>query len=267
MTLSAPGKDTCNQYSVPPVDRAITLLRYIGNGNDCHNLSKTSATLGINRTTLIRLIHTLLEHRMIEETGIGAGYRLGVGLIGLSAQALQSRDIVRMSQPLLVKLAAETGMSAHLGVLDGTEIIYLCREAPSTHLVSNMHAGSRLPAHASSIGRVILAELSSEQVLTIFHDVDLTPATEKTPVSLDDVLAQCKNDKEQGLAWSVGNFERGIGSCAAPIFDYSGAVVGGLNISGPQDRFADPDTDAADMLRKAVLTAAKGVSLALGYRG
>ena len=249
-------------YSVPPVDRAIKLLRYIGDGNACRNLSTASRDLQINRTTLIRLIHTLLDQRMIEPLGEGAGYRLGVGLVTLGAQAIASRDLVQTCQPVLQRLSEQTAMSAHIGILDGTDIVYLSRVAPNSHLVSNIHAGARLHAHASSIGRAILAEMEPAAITALLADVTLAAVTPKTPTTVDAVLAQARDDKAKGYAWSVGNFESGIGSCGAAVFDHSGTVVGALNVSGPDSRFSDPKTSTA--IRDAVRAAATEASALLG---
>jgi len=255
------GKD----YSVPPVERALKLLRHIGDGNTCRNLSATAAALEINRTTLIRLIHTLANNRMIEEIADGAGYRLGVGLISLGAQAMQGRDLVQVCQPVLADLCAQTGMSAHMGILDGHDIVYLSRETPNTHLVSNVRAGSRLPAHASSIGRAILAQMDPAQIEATLADAPLAARTSKTPATLQAVLAQAATDRAAGIAWSEGNFEAGIGSCAAAILDHQGNPVGGLNVSGPQSAFVDEANAGTDHIRTAVKTAADRTSQALGY--
>lgn len=252
-------------YSVPPVERALKLLRYIGEGERARNLSTVSRDLGINRTTLIRLIHTLLENRMIEELGDGAGYRLGAGMVSLGAQAIQGRDIVQVSQQVLRSLCQETAMSAHLGVLDGRDIIYLGREAPNSHLVSNVRAGSRLLAHASSIGRAILAEFSDVQLRQLFEDNVLEQTTAKTPQTVAAIIDQAHRDHAAGFAWSEGNFEAGIGSCAAAIFDHSGQAVGGINVSGPEARFAGQGSAAATELSDAVVRAAQEASANLGY--
>jgi DNA-binding IclR family transcriptional regulator len=248
--------DNQKTYSVPPVERAIRLLRYIGDGKSCRNLSTAARDLGINRTTLIRLIHTLLEERMIEETAAGAGYRLGIGLVTLGAQAIGTRDLV------LQRLSEETAMSAHMGILDGVDIVYLSRVAPRSHLVSNIHAGARLRAHASSIGRAILAELSPVRIEALLEGVALEAVTTKTPTTVEDVIAQAMGDKAMGYAWSVGNFEAGIGSCGAAVFDHTGTVVGGINVSGPDNRFSDPEYSAA--ISEAVCRAANGASEFLG---
>ncbi|MFK7752262.1 MAG: IclR family transcriptional regulator [Sedimentitalea sp.] len=252
-------------YSVPPVERAIKLLRYIGDGKRARNLSDVARDLSINRTTLIRLIHTLLDHKMIEEIGEGAGYRLGSGMVSLGAKAIQGRDIVRVCQPVLRTLCQSTGMSAHLGVLDGRDIIYLGRETPNSHLVSNVHTGSRLLAHASSIGRALLAEMSPDQLRVLFAGHPPAQATEKTPATLEGIIAQARADRDAGIAWSQGNFESGIGSCAAAVFDHSGLAVGGINVSGPESRFSDADPAANAKLRQAVVAAAHVASTELGF--
>ena len=252
-------------YSVPPVERALKLLRYIGDGNRARNLSTVSKDLDINRTTLIRLIHTLVDHRMIEEIDEGTGYRLGAGLVSLGAQAIQGRDIVQVCQPILRKLCQETGMSAHLGILDGRDIIYLSREAPNSHLVSNVRTGSRLMAHASSIGRAILAEMSDDGLTRLFSGEAVQQATEKTPASAAEVVEQAHRDKVAGYAWSQGNFESGIGSCAAAIFDHTGQPVGGINVSGPESRFSEVNGAEGEAVRDAVVAAARQASLELGY--
>jgi len=259
--------DTPSQtaYTVPPVERALKLLHYIGDGARARNLSTVSRDLGINRTTLIRLIHTLLAHRMIEEIGDGGGYRLGVGLVGLGAQAIQGRDIVQICQPILQELCLTTGMSAHLGVLDGRDIIYLARETPNSHLVSNLRTGSRLAAHASSIGRAILAECSEAQLQSAFSGAPLASATAKTPRTFAEILDQARRDKAKGFAWSQGNFEAGIGSCAAAVFDHTGQVVGGINVSGPEARFALGPEGHEVALINAVTSAARKASAAMGF--
>lgn len=252
-------------YSVPPVERALKLLRYIGDGNRARNLSVVARELGINRTTLIRLIHTLLDHRMIEEIGEDRGYRLGAGLVSLGAQAIQGRDIVQVCQPILHRLCQQTGMSAHLGVLDGRDIIYLCRETPNSHLVSNVRTGSRLPAHASSIGRAILAEMPDDELRQLFSGDAVAQATAKTPATVDEIIQQAHEDNSAGYAWSVGNFETGIGSCAAVVLDHTGQPAGAINVSGPESRFSDADPKGCAELRDAVLAAARAASGELGY--
>jgi DNA-binding IclR family transcriptional regulator len=264
MKTDAELDDAGQLYSVPPVHRAFRLLRHIAQGGQCRNASATARELGLNRTTLIRLLHTLQAEGMIESVDDGASWQLGSGMIALAADAMKSRSVIRMAQPVLVRLASTLKLSAHLGVLDGREIIYLWREAPNAHLVSNIREGSRLPAHATTVGRVLLGHLPPGEVQARYAAADLAAFTEKTATTPEALLAQIAQDRAQGFAWSFGNYEAEIGSCAAPIHDHRGVVIAALNVTGPMAQF-EPGTPAAARIRDAVVGAAEEVSAALGH--
>lgn len=251
-------------YSVPPVERAFTLLRHIAQGGQCRNASATAREIGLNRTTLIRLLHTLEAEGMIETTDNGASWQLGPGMIALAADALKSRSVIRLAQPVMAYLAAKLRLSSHLGVLDGREIIYLLREAPNAHLVSNIREGSRLPAHATTVGRVLLGYLAPQELRALYADKVLDVFTRKTATTLAELEAQLAHDRAQGFAWSDGNFEAEIGSCAAPVFDHRGHVIAALNVTGPRAQF-DPQSHTASLTREAVVQAAADISAAMGY--
>jgi DNA-binding IclR family transcriptional regulator len=253
-----------SSYSVPPVHRAFTLLRHIAQGGQCRNAAATARELGLNRTTLIRLLHTLEAEGMIESADGGASWQLGPGMIALAADALKSRSVIRVAQPVMARLAARLRLSSHLGVLDGREIIYLLREAPNSHLVSNIREGSRLPAHATTVGRVLLGHLEPGVVARLYADAPLNSYTDKTATSLAALQAQIAQDRALGYAWSTGNFEDGIGSCAAPVFDHRGVVVAAINVTGPIAHFT-PGSATADTVRDEVIRAAGEISAALGY--
>jgi DNA-binding IclR family transcriptional regulator len=252
-----------SRYVVPPVQRALRLLRYIADGNAVESPSRAAKELAINRTTLVRLLATLSAERMIERRHDGDGYRLGIGMATLTARALFSADIVQVADPILAKLANELGLSSHLGILEGRDVIYVVRRVPNLHLVSNVRIGSRLPAHASNIGRVILAHMPRESVTELYDKATLERVTDKTVTTLDGLLRQISRDQEVGLAWSDSNFELGISSVAAPVFDHTGGVAGGINVSGA--------TGALDGVARrkeisaALLEAAQEISRRIGY--
>jgi len=256
--------DSGTEYTVPPVHRAFRLLRHIASGQRCRNSSATARELGINRTTLMRLLHTLAAEGMIESPDEGESWQIGPGMIALAAEALQSRDIVRVAQPVMERLSSALALSSHLGVIDGRDIIYLLREAPNAHLVSNIRAGSRLPAHATTVGRILLAHMTEEAVRALFGSQALTAYTAKTPATLDDLLRRIAEDRAQGYAWSYGNYEPGIGSCAVAIMDHRGKAIAAINVTGPENAFA-PEHPKAIGIREAVSTAAAEISKGLGY--
>ena len=259
-------REKTTAYEVPPVRRAIAVLKYIGAGNTCANISKSAKELGINRTTLIRLLHTLREERMIEERDENAGFRLGLGLIGLATESMNGRDVIQVGRPRLAALADRTGLSAHLGVLDGHDVVYLVRESPNAHLVSNVREGTRLPAHATTMGRILLAHLPEDEVRALYEGEPMPGYSDKTATSFDALTTQIAADRAAGIAWSAANFEEGIGSCACAVFDHRGRPVAAINVSGP-DRIFKQTGAARDQIGDAIKATARDISERLGYSG
>src|SRR5579862_9163121 len=236
-----PGDHLEASYLSPAVQRAARLLRHVAEGDNVTNMSRTARELGINRTTLLRLIHTLEAERFIEVRSEGHGWQIGVGLIGLTAQAFFSEDLVQIAVPVLTRLAESLTLSAHLGVLDGRDIVYPVRRVPNHAFASNIRIGSRLPAHAANMGRIILASLPRERVDRLYAGVDLRPVTPQTPVTPLQLHAQLDADRALGLAWSDGNYEAGISSVAAAIFDVSNMPVAACNVTGQSAQFEGAD--------------------------
>ena len=250
-------------YSVPPVVRAIKLLRHIAAGHSIANQSQAARAIGINRTTLLRLVHTLEAEGLIDRVPGTDNYVLGTGIIELAVHKIFSLDVSQVASPVLDRLAADLGLSSHLGILDGREVLYVLRSEPNTHLVSNVHVGTRLPAHATTMGRAILANMAPSAVAALYRGVTLMAATPKTATTLDALRRQLDVVLATGVAVSRSNFEAGIGSVAAPVFDHSAKVVGAINVSGPERVFETVDSRAA--IIQAVKASAAEISKRLGH--
>jgi DNA-binding IclR family transcriptional regulator len=255
-----------SSYLSPPVQRAARLLRRISDGDAVTNMARTARELDINRTTLLRLLHTLEAERLIEPRGADIpGWRIGRGLIAMAAHAFYSDDMVQAAMPVLSRVAETLGLSTHLGQLDALEVVYLVRRTPNVSFASNIRVGSRLPAHASTMGRIILAHLPPEQVVRMYAQTKLQAVTSHTAVTLPQLRALLDKDREAGLAWSDEFFEAGISSVAAAVLDSSGAPVAALNITGQVAAFADETKRA--QIGRAATEAAEEISRQLGWNG
>jgi DNA-binding IclR family transcriptional regulator len=253
-------------YLSPPVQRAVRLLRRVAEGDAVTNISRTARDLDISRTTLLRILHTLQAERFIQPRGgDGAGWRIGPALVGLAAQALAGDDLVQIATPVLARLAETLGLSAHLGVLDGREVVYLVRRAPNLSFASNIRVGSRLPAHAANMGRIILAHWPAEQVRRLYASAPMPATTSHTATSLAEFLARLEIDRHAGLAWSEGHFEASIASVAAVLRDADGAPIAAINVSGQLASFEGAERHAR--IGAEVAAAAGEISARLGWTG
>ena len=265
MTPSDDNKHTPD-YSVPPVVRAIAVLRHIAAGHKCRNTSRTAKDIGINRTTLIRLLATLEAERMIEPLPDDGGYRLGTGLIALATEALNDRGLIPTARPILSKLVNRLNLSAHLGIREGREIVYLARETPNSHLASMVREGTHLPAHATTIGRILLAQLPAVELRSLYENQPLPAYTSKTRTNLEELENQLANDRATGMSWSVANFEPEIGSAAVAIYNHQGCAIAAINVTGHASAF-DSTSPTVHQIESELRSAASEISEALGYRG
>jgi len=250
-------------YLISPVQRALKLLDFVANGGSTTQLSRIARELDINRVTLARLLDTLEHERMIEPSPEGAGYRIGSRFLAMAAAALGDRDLLRLAQPILARLAAELQFSAHLAVLSGDQIVYLLQELPDTLLVSNVRVGSRLPAHVAAPGRVLLAALSPSERRSLLGRGPLSAATRHTPTTHADLDRLIGEDARRGRAWSFSGYEKGVDACAAPVFDRFGKIVAAISVAGPDSRF---DEAMRARTGEAVTDAARLLSKMLGHR-
>jgi DNA-binding IclR family transcriptional regulator len=258
-------KRATGPYIAPPVQRAVRLIRHVAEGHAVLNMSETAKRLRINRTTLLRLLHTLEVEGFVERRPGGAGYQVGLSFLELGARALFSQDLVQVAIPVLTGLAESLQLSAHLGVRDETDVLYLVRRTPNTPLASNIRVGSRLPAHATTMGRMLLAFMAPVEVAALYGGKPLAPFSEHTSTTLDALLAQAERDRCAGIAWSDAHFERGISSAAVPVFDFADSPVAAINVSGPTGSFAEEERRAR--IGKGLRHAGLEISRRLGWIG
>jgi DNA-binding IclR family transcriptional regulator len=135
------------------------------------------------------------------------------------------------------------------------------RRTPNASFVSNIRVGSRLPAHAANMGRIMLAHLPEAEVRALYAGVPMPASTAHTPTTLDGLLARLAQDREAGLAWSDGHYEPGIASVAAAVRDATGRPVAAINVSGQAASF---EANRA-RIGAAVAEAAAEISGRLGF--
>ncbi|CAG9169000.1 IclR family transcriptional regulator [Cupriavidus respiraculi] len=256
--------DARGQALVSPVIRALRLLRYIAEGGSTANLSEVGRRIDVNRVTVMRLLATLEHEGMLERLPHG-GHALGGEFLKLSSLVLASDDLTGFARRILARLSASLGLSAYLGVPDGGHVVYLLREMPNTPLVSHIQIGSRVPAHLTTPGRMLIAHLDPRTLRERLGDDPLPTVTGQsaaTHARLAEILAA---DRERGCAWSFSAFEPGIDSCAAAVRDASGDVIAAISVAGPQQCF-ERDGALRERTELEVKQAAAELSMLLGYR-
>jgi IclR family transcriptional regulator, acetate operon repressor len=253
-----------DQQLVSPVIRGLRLLRFIAEGGSTANLSEVGRRIDVNRVTVMRLLATLEHEGMLERLPQG-GHDIGFGFLKLASRVLAANDLTTFARRVLTRLSSSLQLSAYLVVRDGGHALYLLRDTPNAALVSNIQVGSRVAAHLTTPGRMLIANLPPETLRELLGDDPLPTATGQsaaTHARLGDILAA---DRERGCAWSFSAYEAGIDSCAAAVHDASGDVIAAVSVAGPQQRF-EADGTLRERVEREVKAAARDLSALLGYR-
>jgi IclR family pca regulon transcriptional regulator len=183
----------------------------------------------------------------------GKSFELTPHVLRLGTAYLSGFGLPQLAQPHLEKLSAEVGESTSAAVLDGTEIAYVARVATRRIMTVGITVGTRFPAFATSMGRVLLAYLPPAELDAYFQAADLTPPTPRTMHDVPTLRRTLAGIAEQGWAEVDQELEAGLFSLAAPVRDADRAVVAAINVSTTR-------SERPAELRERVLVTADAIS-------
>ena len=236
---------------VQSLDRGLAVIRAFSADRPSLTLSEVARATGLSRAASRRFLHTLVVLGYVATDG--REFRLRPRLLELGYAYLSGLRLPDVAEPHLRGLADETGESSSLAVLDGADIVYVARVAVSRIMSAAIGVGTRFPAYATSMGRVILAFGPREREEAYLRSVTLEPLTRHTitdPVALREELARVR---AQGWALVDQELEEGLRAVAAPVRDASGEVVAAVNVAAPsrRDRAGEGRSDFIDPLLAA----------------
>ncbi len=247
--------------NVPALERGLEILRLFKRSRVTISPPEIAHDLGIPRSTVHRLVLALERMGFLRRVERGSAYALGPAVLSIGFEYLGSLDIVQLSNSVLARLRDETDCSTHLGIRNGTDVVYLSRYTSHAGVTSNVSVGSVLPAHATVMGRVMLADLSRSELAALYGARTLEAYTEHTPTSLAALEKLLAEDRSQRCAISRAFFERGVTSVAAAVRDQTGRAVAAISVVT-----IDPMRDdiVCGTLKDGVIRAAAEISAMLG---
>lgn len=252
------------RYFVPGLHRGLAILEFIGAAGKPVSMVEVARALGISRSAAFRTLYTLTFMGFVEADEEQKTFRLGPRVLNLGFVYLASQSLLQVARPELETLRDETGISSHLAIRDGRDILFLECVQTRTGFLSNVNVGARRPAHGSPMGWLLLADVPDDELAVLYADVALEALTDQTPVALDSLRHAIGQAARAGFVVSYGIAEPGGRSVSAPIRDNEGRIVAAIDISGPVSAF-DPSRPEADYVA-ATLSAAGRISARLGHR-
>jgi DNA-binding IclR family transcriptional regulator len=256
ITAPRPG----SRYRIQAIERAVAILNAFTPESPELGVTELAERLSLHKSTVHRFLVNLDAAGLVERNPRTARYRLGLRIFELGGLVLQQMNLWDEALPFLEGLVRDSGETGHLAVLDGGEAIYIERVEARRALRIPSAIGRGYPAHATNLGKVLLAHAPEETVREIVGR-GLPAFTPHTITEPEALFVELERIRHQGYGVDNEEYDEGLRCIGAPVFDHTGQAVAALGIGGPVTRVTP---ERAASLGELVMAAAQGLSRRLG---
>jgi IclR family pca regulon transcriptional regulator len=226
---SMTATESRNSDFVQSLERGLAVIRAFDAEHRELALSEVARATGLTRAAARRFLLTLVKLGYVNFAD--GRFSLRPRVLELGYAYLSSLTLPEVAQPHMEALVAKVNESSSISVLDDLEVVYVVR-VPTRRIMSiTLSVGTRLPAYATSMGRVLLANLREEELEERLSRIDIRPLTARTVTDNDALRAILTATRKQGYAATDQELEEGLRSLAVPIRDASDVVIAALNVS------------------------------------
>lgn len=242
------------RYRVKSVDRAVDVLEALSvAGSDGLSVSDVARTLGLSKSAAFSILQTLRSRAFVADSGVGPTrrYRLGMALARLGDQVVSETGLRDVAMPVLRRLTAETGLTSRVAILDDGYAVAIGRVDGLGMIRIAPYLGRRELAHASGVGKAMLAGLSDARVRQIAGLVGLPSRTPNTITEVDDLIRELARVAERGYAVDDEEDTLGVLCLGASVWDFAGNCAGAISVTAlKQEIRADSVADLGTTVRR-----------------
>jgi IclR family transcriptional regulator, pca regulon regulatory protein len=219
---------------VQSLERGLAVIRAFDRAHPELTLSEVAAATGVTRAAARRFLLTLADLGYVRADG--RYFSLSPRVLELGYAYLSSLSLPEVAEPHLEALVAEVNESSSVSVLDGDDVVYVARVPTSRIMTVAISVGTRFPAYATSMGRVLLAGLSDDELASYLDGLRPDRLTARTVASAAALRTEITRVRAQGWALVDQELEEGLRAVAAPIRDRAGRTVAAVNVSAHASR-------------------------------
>ncbi|WP_028060336.1 IclR family transcriptional regulator domain-containing protein [Candidatus Solirubrobacter pratensis] len=246
---SVPGRP---REFIQSLERGLAIIRAFGPHAPEQTVTELAAKTALTRATARRFLITLIELGYVETDG--RTFRLTPRVLELGYSFLSGLGFPDVALPHLERLVARVDESSEASVLDGDDIVYVARVPSTAVMTIAVNVGGRMPAHATSMGKVLLASLTDAELESYLEHAALTRYLPRTVTDRDELRAQLMEVRAVGYAVVDQELEEGLVAVAAPVRTRGGRVIGAINLSTHVAR-RSADSVRAELVEPLLATA------------
>lgn len=249
------------EEKVRVLDRAFDILEILSENIVPMRLSEISSASGLSKSTAHRILSAMLERSIVAKTATGA-YTIGYKIIEFAGTHINNLELLTEAKPFLSRIMRELDLTAHLGILDGADVVYLEKLDGHPNAQLYTQVGHRSPGFCSSIGKCLMAGMSRDELDDVLDLCDFKKYTPNTITNRRDFIRHLKEVRRQGWAMDDEEYEIGHRCVGATIYDYRGLPVAAISASGSVSLLTD---DKLDTVIQKVKELAGQLSRQIGY--
>jgi len=220
------------QYPITSVDNALRLLMMF-RSQPVIRVSHAAVALEVANSTAHRLLAMLLHHGFVQQDAVTKGYRAGPALYDIGLAVVRRMDVRDLIRPFLAEVVEQTGETTHCAVLEGANVRFIdAVESPKAVRVAP-RTGVVMPAHCTSVGKVLLAALSDDEINAIYPDETLVRTTDRSIGTRQELAAALAGVRKAGHAVNVEESEEGVSSVAVVVLDPFQWPVAAISCAAP----------------------------------
>lgn len=248
-----------NKETVQSLVKGLAVIKAFNKQRPMMTLSEVAQQTGFSRAATRRFLLTLVVEGYAKQEG--KSFSLTAKVLDLGFAYLSTQDIWQHGKFLMQQLVEQLNESCSAAVLEGNDVIYVARVATTKRIMSiSLNVGTRLPAFATSLGRVLLADKDETALESFLNQGELSQFTEYTITDKAQLIAEIEQVKQQGYSIVEQELELGLTSISVPVYNSAGSIIGALSISSHASQ-----TSKAHLLTiilPALQSCAKEISLA-----
>lgn len=258
----APRERVHDSIWVKSAERTLNILEWLSTTETTMTFRKIEEALRIPRSSLHGLLRTLCERGWLERDADARAYNLGIRTWQVGHAYMRGRTLAQRAQAYMLRVQGALRETVQLAVLDGRHNVYIAKVDGPQRLVLASEVGRRLEAHATGLGKVLLAGLPTQEVDRRLSGVTLERLTPNTIVDHRALKRELGLVRRQGYALDNEEYTVGVRCVAVPVRDYTGEVTAAMSVSVPRVRFTrELRSEALRVLREA----SRDLSASLGF--
>jgi len=255
--------ETKDQKLLQSVLRAAHILNLFVEEVKPLGITEIAQRLNLPKTTVQGFVNTLLSVYYLEKDPITGKYRLGPAVFQLGMRYATSMDLVNISRVWLERLSFQLRIPVNIGMLVGEKVVVLMRVEPENNFMSFPPAGTVIPAHSSSIGKLLLAFSSKKRTEELLKDYDFQAISIHSITTQEELYRELETVRKERISFDREENMIGLSGIGAPVFDHRGEIIAAFAVSGSTEEIHKNK----EQIIQSVSHTSNSISRQLGWDG